>query len=408
MMRSMFAGISGLRSHQTMMDVVGNNIANVNTAGYKASMVTFQEALTQQLRGASGSGADRGGINPLQIGLGTQVASIDGIFTQGASQVTGRATDMAIQGDGFFIVSKGAEQLYTRAGSFNFDEVGNLVSPLGLRVMGWMADASGAIDANAPIEQLQLPLSQVIDPQPTSTVDIGGNLSASLAVGEFSTTSITIYDSLGEAHELQAIFTKTADNTWSVAAEIDGAAATLSSTTITFGSDGALTSAGSITVGGITPPGADPLSFDLALDGSSPMVQFGGPGSAEAWAKDGNAIGFLREFGISNDGSIIGSFSNGWTKVLGRVALATFNNPAGLERNGESVFSDSVNSGEALVGEAGTGNRGLLAAGTLEMSNVDLAQEFTNLIIAQRGFQANSRIITASDEVLADLVNMKR
>ena len=244
MMRSMFAGISGLRSHQTMMDVVGNNIANVNTAGYKASMVTFQEALTQQLRGASGAAGDRGGINPLQIGLGTQVASIDGIFTQGASQVTGRATDMAIQGDGFFIVSKGGEHLYTRAGSFNFDEVGNLVSPLGLKVMGWMADASGAIDASTPIETIQLPLTQVIDPQATTVVEIGGNLSASLSVGERATTSITIFDSLGEDHELQLIFTKAADNSWTVAAEVNGVTATLSSTAVTFDTDGSLTSAG--------------------------------------------------------------------------------------------------------------------------------------------------------------------
>lgn len=407
-MRSMFAGISGLRAHQTLMDVVGNNIANVNTAGYKASVVTFQEALTEVLRSPSGSSDTRGGMNPIQLGLGTKVASIEGTFSQGASQVTGRNTDLAIQGDGFFVVEDGNERYYTRAGAFTFDEAGTLVAPGGRAVMGWMASPGGTIDPNNPIAPIQLPLAQVIDPELTTEVKVGGNLSADAAVGDESVTSITVFDSLGNPQELSLTFQKTADNTWDMTASISGSPVVLSNATVTFDSAGQLTSPGTVNVSGFTPPGADPLTFDLNFASGSALVQFGGSGSAEAYIQDGSAMGFLRNFAIGSDGSIVGQFSNGWTKVLARVATATFNNPQGLVRAGESNFAASVNSGEALIGEPGTGNRGLLSAGTLEMSNVDLAQEFTNMIIAQRGFQANSRIITASDEILADLVNMKR
>lgn len=409
MMRSMFSGISGLRSHQTMMDVVGNNIANVNTAGFKASMVTFSETLSQLLQAPSAGGAASGGSNPLQVGLGVQVASIDGIFTQGASQVTGRTTDVAIQGDGFFVVEDDGNRFYTRAGAFAFDASGNLTTPSGQLVMGWLADpATGLVDTQGPITAVNIPLAQVIDPNLTSMVQIGGNLSADALVGESNLVSITTYDSIGNPQELTVTYTKSAANTWDLAAAINGTPVTLSSTTVTFATDGTLTSPSTVTVSGYTPPGADPMSFDLDFGTSSPLVQYGGNNSVEALDQDGNASGVLRDFAIGDDGSIIGQFSNGWTRMLGRLSLATFNNPAGLVRVGDSSFQETVNSGQARVGEANTGDRGTLAAGTLEMSNVELAREFTNLIIAQRGFQANSRIITASDEVLADLVNMKR
>ncbi len=408
MMRSMFAGVSGLRSHQTMMDVVGHNIANVNTPGFKASQVTFQEALAQIVRGASGSGGERGGINAVPVGLGTQVASIDGVFTQGASQVTGRATDLAVQGEGFFVLDQGGQQFFTRAGAFNFDEVGTLVAAGGLKVLGWVADAQGNVNTDAAIGQITLPVSQVIEPEPTGFVDIGGNLSSDDPVGAVQTTSVTVFDSLGNPVDLVASFEKTGSNSWSVTATADGNALTTSPAALTFDTTGTLTSAGTISLSGYTPPGADPLAFDLRLDGDAPLVQFGGNSTAEVLAQDGNAIGFLRSFAFADDGTITGQFSNGNTKVMGQVATAVFNNPGGLTRVGNSNFAASVNSGEAIVGSPGSGNRGLVSAGTLEMSNVDLALEFTNLIIAQRGFQANSRIITASDELLGDLVNLKR
>jgi len=408
MMRSMFAGVSGLRSHQTMMDVVGNNIANVNTAGFKSAQITFGEAMAQTLQGPAGAGLESGGTNPLQIGLGVRVASIDGVFTQGAIQITGRPTDIAIQGDGFFILEDGSGREYTRAGTFRWDESGNLVAPGGQLVQGWLADDVGDLQTQTAIQGITLPLSQVIEPVETSVVQIGGNISADAAIGDIHTTSIVVYDSLGEPQELLVEFEKTAANTWGITATMNGTNLTLSSGSVTFDSDGNLTSAGSISVGGYTPPGASPLNLSLSLNSKSPLVQFGGTWSAESIDQNGNAIGFLTDFAIASNGTISGQFSNGETKVLAMIATATFNNPSGLIRAGETRFAASVNSGQPLIGGPGDGNRGMLASGALEMSNVDLAQEFTNLIIAQRGFQANSRVITASDEVLADLVNLKR
>ena len=409
MMRSMFAGVSGLRVHQTMMDIVGNNIANVNTPGFKASQITFAESLTQTLRGASGASGLPGGSNPIQIGLGVKVVGVDMIFTQGASQVTGRNTDLAIQGAGFFIVrNEQDERLYTRAGGFSFDETGNLVSPTGNRVQGWLADAARFVDTNGPIDGIQIPVGQVIDPIPTAEVELGGSLSAEAPIGGQATSSITVFDSLGIGHEVVFTFTKTGSNDWSVSAAVGGTPYTLTPATATFDSSGLLTSTTPLAFSGFTPPGASPMTFDVVLDGPSPLVQFGGASTIEAINQDGQAIGFLRNFTIGDDGSIVGQFSNGETKTLAQVATATFNNPSGLVRQGESTFSTSVNSGEPLVGTPGSGNRGLVSAGTLEMANIELAREFTNLIIAQRGFQANSRVITTSDEMLADLVNLKR
>lgn len=408
MMRSMFSGVSGLRSHQTMMDVVGNNISNVNTPGFKASQVTFTETLSQILRGPSGNTENRGGINPIQIGLGVKVSGVEGIFTQGASQVTGRTTDLAIQGSGFFLVESGDAQFFTRNGSFSFDEIGNLVTTQGLVVQGWTADGAGVIDQSAPTGDIRLPIGQVIDPIVTSQVDLGGNLDAEAAVGSTTTTSINVIDSIGNTHEVVFTMQKTAPNTWDASAAIDGTTYTLTPATMTFNTDGTLAAPTTMAFSGYTPPGAAAMAFNVVLNGPSPTVQFGGSTTIEAVSQDGQAIGFLRDFAISDDGAIFGQFSNGESKLLGRIATASFNNPAGLQRQGDSNYIQTTNSGEALIGTPGTGNRGLLSAGTLEMSNVDLAREFTNLIVAQRGFQANSRVITTSDEMLSELVNLKR
>lgn len=408
MMRSMFAGVSGLRSHQVMMDVVGNNIANVNTAGFKASTTTFAETISQVIRGASGASDARGGSNPIQVGLGVKVGSVDGIFTDGATQTTGRNTDLAIQGAGFFIVANGDERFYTRAGSFSFDEIGNLTAAGGFKVMGWTASSGGVVDTNSPIDSLTLPVGQVIDPISTTRVDIGGNLTANAAIGDVVTSSITTFDSLGNEHEVLFTLTNTGTNAWSSSASVNGTAYTLTPSTITFDSAGNLSSASPLVFSGFTPPGATAMSFNVRLDGPSPIVQFGGASTVEATDQDGQAIGFLRNFDIGDDGTIVGQFSNGENKVLAQIAMAAFNNPSGLARVGNTQFRPTTNSGEPLIGAAGTGSRGFLAAGTIEMSNVDLAREFTNLIIAQRGFQANSRVITTSDEMLAELVNLKR
>jgi flagellar hook protein FlgE len=282
MLRSLFSAVTGMRGNQTKMDVVGNNIANVNTVGFKSSNVVFQDTLSQQLRTGTAPAGGRGGYNPEQVGLGVQLAGITTNWTQGAAQNTGRANDMMISGDGFFVVRSGTEQLYTRAGAFTFDGQGNLTTQDGAILQGYPADANGVVNTSGGVADLKLPL---------------------------------------------------------------GANAT-----------------------GAT----------------------------------------LESYAVGADGTITGVYSDGTRQALGQVVHAAFNNPSGLEKAGSSTYRAGANSGTPTVDVAGSGGRGTLASGQLEMSNVDLGQEFTELIVAQRGFQANTRMITASDEVLQDVVNLKR
>ncbi len=416
MLRSMFSGVSGLRSHQIFMDVVGNNIANVNTTGFKASAVIFQDLLSQTLNGA-GSAAlgSAGGTNPAQVGLGVRIAGIGTTFNQGAAQYTGRSTDFAIQGDGFFLVQQSGQRLYTRAGSFILDGLGQLVTPEGGVIQGWAADTAGTVNTNANVGSIRIPVGQTLAPSVTTKVRIGGNLPADAATATVVNTSITAYDSLGAAVPVRVEFTKAAGNTWTVAAYSGSTALTLSGTSLVFDTAGARTTPAppaNLTITGGWPAsanitGAVTLDMGVATEPDR-LTGFAQQNSAAATSQNGSAIGSLQSFGISQEGLITGVFSNGRNQSLGQVALAVFANPTGLEKAGSSMYRESVNSGVAQVGVAGGGGRGLLSGGTLEMSNVDLAQEFTNLIIAQRGFQANSRIISASDEILQDLVNLKR
>ncbi|HWH33280.1 MAG TPA: flagellar hook-basal body complex protein, partial [Egibacteraceae bacterium] len=224
MLRSMFAAVSGLRSHQTMMDVVGNNVANVNTAGFKSSRTTFQDALNQVIRGSSAVSDDRAGTNPMQIGLGSQVTAVDQVFGQGSIQLTGRNTDLAIQGEGFFMMRIGEQTFYSRAGAFGLDANGSLTGPGGARVTGWMPDANGAIDTQQPLETLQLPTGQVIQPQESNNVTVGGNLPASAANGTAVNTSITIHDQQGTSYSLVLTFTKVGPDEWDMTQSLDGVA----------------------------------------------------------------------------------------------------------------------------------------------------------------------------------------
>lgn len=407
MMRSMFSGVSGLRAHQTMMDVVGNNVSNVNTPGFKASQTSFREALTQTIRAAAPGADDVGGTNPIQIGLGAEVSTVDGIFTQGTTQVTGRNTDVAIQGDGYFVLGRGGDRLFTRAGSFNFDQSGALVTNDGLAVMGWNADASGVVDTTNATVPIVVPSGQVIEPTATTDMSIGGNLSADSAIGDTVLATARVFDSLGTAHEMVVTFEKTGALNWDVSAEIAGT--TMGPTAISFDADGSLVGATTLAFSGFDPGnGADLMDIDLDLGGGSPLVQFGGTSSPEIYDSNGQDIGFLQGVAIGADGTVMAEFSNGLRRPAGVIATATFVNPGGLDRIGQSTFAASANSGGPVIGQPGQADRGQLTPGSLEMSNVDLAREFTNLIIAQRGFQANSRMISASDELLADLVNLRR
>jgi len=398
MLRSLYSGISGLRSHQTMLDVTGNNIANVNTAGFKASATQFQDTLSQLVQGAGSPQAAVGGTNPAQVGLGVRVAGISTNFAQGSAQATGRSTDMMISGDGFFVVRFGNENLYTRAGAFDFDSQGRLVTPEGGIVQGWSA-VNGVVQDGGAVGNISLPLDAVSPATKTTSADVAGNLPGDAAVGDTLTRDIRVYAADGTPRTLSLTFTRTAGG-WDVAGDdAAGAAGTLS---LTF-TDGVLTSSGTLDLDTTPADPAARITVDL-----SAVSSYAGMNTVTITGQDGREAGTLQSFSVAKDGTLIGTFSNGDTKAVGRIALANFVNPAGLEKAGSSSYRATVNSGTPELGTAGTGAMGTLAGGSLEMSNVDLSQEFTNLIVAQRGFQANARIITTSDEVLQELTNLKR
>lgn len=544
MMRSLYAGVSGLRNHQTRMDVIGNNIANVNTVGFKGSRVTFQDVLSQTVQGASAGNGNRGGTNPMQVGLGMGVASIDTLFTDGSFQPTGKPTDLSIQGSGFFILTDGINQMYTRAGNFDFDNEGNYLVPgTGYRVAGWVADDSGVVNANGPVTGIKIPVGITMAAKVSTQTTSAGNLSADDPVGTIVQAPTELYDSLGIAHKMNTTYYKIDNTTWlSKTTVADGSITTgtqwqqisfntngsfkgavtinpptASATTLNmpslkmddtpnavhtanhtiFDADGTphaismtfttnaagngwtykISESGvknptivegtmdwdgtqyvktphatpvepfaspiSVTAGGTTygftftatDPTAAGVDFTAALagptytakttldnfditptTGATPMsikanlnaiTSYAGESTVQV-EKDGYGAGTLDSKYIDTTGVIVGNFTNGQTKVLGQVALATFNNPSGLNKVGDNLFTKSVNSGEAKVGTSGSGGRGTFNPGSLEMSNVDLAQEFSNMIITQRGFQANSKIITTTDQMLEELANLKR
>ena len=411
MLRSMFSAISGLRAHQTKMDVTGNNIANVNTVGFKGSQTVFQDTLSQVIRAGGAPAQSRGGTNPAQVGLGVKVAAITTNWTQGATQSTGRSTDFMIEGDGFFVTRGGTEQLFTRAGSFEFDANGRLVTPDGSVLQGWMADANGTINSNGPITDLSVPYGQVVSPRATGGVGVtagsmAGNLDADATIGDVVQTAVTMYDELGVPQEISYTYTNTGPGAWDLSIDHEDGT-NLLTTGVTFDAAGVMTSPTTETVpaGALAgyPSWPGPLEIDL-----SGVTQFGGASTVEATGQNGYALGSLQSFTLGNDGTITGVYSNGLRQALGQLCVASFNNPSGLEKAGNSSFRVGDNSGAAMIGLAGVAGRGVLNSGALEMSNVDLAEEFTGLIVAQRGFQANSRVITASDEILQDLVNLKR
>ncbi|WP_427365381.1 flagellar hook protein FlgE [Candidatus Caldatribacterium saccharofermentans] len=405
MMRSLFSGVSGLKNHQTRMDVIGNNIANVNTVAFKASRVTFEDILSQTIEGArSPQAGGAGGVNPKQVGLGVRIGSIDTLFTQGGLQTTDNPTDFAIQGDGFFVVSDGRQVYYTRDGAFKLSADGSLVNASGLRVQGWLADANGVIDTTKALQDIFIPVGAQMKPKATENIAFEGNLNANAQENDTWVTSAQVYDSLGNVHTLTVTFTKTANaNEWTWEATLDGGGAG-GSGTITFGPDGLVASGGTGTAT-FAIPGANALN--LAIDFSA-LTQFGGNPSAYISFQDGYEAGSLDMVTTDSNGVITGIFTNGQSKPLAQIALATFPNPGGLLKQGGNLYQISNNSGLPSIGPANSGGRGSIAVGALEMSNVDLAQEFTNMIVTQRGFQANSRVITTSDEMLQDLINIKR
>jgi len=421
MLRSMFAAVTGLRSHQAFMDVVGNNIANVNTTGYKSSSVLFEDLLSQSLTGAGAPSSVQGGTNPAQIGLGVKLTGVSVNFAQGATQLTGRSTDFAIQGDGFFVVHGGAGTTYTRNGSFSLDANGNLVDANGNFVQGWQADQSGNVQTTTSTGNLKIPVGQIIQPITTQNITLGGNLPSDSATGTTVDASINVFDSLGTTVPLRAEFTKVANVAgqvnWSMKVFDSANNAITGAIPVNFDLTGQLTS-GNPTVtqaqlnniagtNGTWAAGGIKLDFGTATSPQR-LTSDATLNSVAATAQDGSGVGSVTGFSVSQQGLITGVFSNGRSQALGQIALATFANPDGLQKDGDSEYSSTVDSGLPQIGVAGQGGRGTMSGGTLEMSNVDLAAEFTNMIVAERGFQANSRVITTSDQMLQDLVNLKQ
>nr|WP_295970440.1 flagellar hook-basal body complex protein [uncultured Bacillus sp.] len=395
MLRSMYSGISGMKNFQTKLDVIGNNIANVNTFGYKKGRVTFKDMISQTVAGASAATNGRGGKNPMQIGLGATLATIDTIHTSTSLQSTGRSLDLGIDGDGYFIVRQGGANLYTRAGNFYLDDMGTLVNADGLKVQAFQYDAAG--NRTNQLGDVVINVNAVLPAITTDTIKLAGNLSDKTIAGEEHryTQQIKIVGADGKPQNVEVVFEKTGDNAWDVTTI--PASTVNPSITIDFTSGTA-----------VTTPTTATWNFggkDISLDFSN-LTQTESETTAYL-DPNGNETGKLESFNIGAQGEINGVYSNGKITVLGQIALAKFSNSSGLTKAANNLFQESINSGTADIAAAGEG-RGVLAAGSLEMSNVDLSEEFTEMITAQRGFQANTRIITTSDEILQELVNLKR
>lgn len=419
MIRSMFTAISSLNLHQKYLDVVSNNLANANTNGYKSSRVLFQDQFAQMLAPGSAPSATQGGVNPTQIGLGVGMGYVSPDFTQGTLQSTGRNLDLAVQGDGFFVYGQDAGRRYSREGSMGLDAEGFLVNAAtGMRTQGWLADATGAIDTNATVDDIQIDTAKSLA-KATENVFMGGNLSANTDGAGTVNVTMGVYDSLGDLQQAAVQFTRggvagapTNVWTWQVMdTSVTPPVAGTGTGTVTFDVNGQIDAANPPTVGtAATIPGSagSTTPIPVTLDFSK-MTQLTATTSATVTSQDGLAAGTVTDVYISpNDGAVSLVYSNGLTEQVGQVALARFANSSGLMQSEGTTFMAGLNSGDAQVGAANSGGRGAIASGHLEASNVDMAQEFTNMILAQRGFQASSRVITTSDEILQELVNLKR
>ena len=463
MMRSLYSGVSGMQNHQTRLDVIGNNVANVNTTGFKRGRVNFQDMISQQLSGAARPTTEVGGVNPKEVGLGVMTASIDTIFTQGNLQSTGVSTDVAIQGNGFFILKNGEESFYTRAGAFGLDSEGTLVNPAnGMRVQGWMAEELNGemvLNTAGSTEDIIIPVGTKDPAKATQNVNFACNLNkntpeilegaspADIAKGTWATEQ-KIYDSFGNQHMLSVSFTRVVGNPnqWEVTVNVNPDGETPTETRVGLGTtDGTentflvnfdnngtllsvMDSAGNMTnpegevilQTSFNVPDANPdengnpyrqtLNINLGTIGSqkNTITQSASQSSTKAFYQDGYTMGYLDNFKIDSTGTITGVYSNGTNRIIGQLALASFTNQGGLEKAGENTYVESNNSGMANIGVSGIAGKGSLLAGSLEMSNVDLTEQLTDMIVTQRGFQASSKTIQTADTLLDTVMNLKR
>ncbi|HEX7797367.1 MAG TPA: flagellar hook protein FlgE [Vicinamibacterales bacterium] len=417
---SFSAALSGLNANSEALSVIGNNLANINTTGFKASQVQFRD-LVYELAGANSD-------NPAQIGLGVGVAAITPVFSQGSIESSRVATNAAIQGNGFFLLNGPDGPSYTRAGAFTFDASGTLVSPDGQKVQGYTTFdpvTKQLINSGAPTD-IVVPPSVLRPPVASTQFSATTNLNAQAAVGDTFSSAIQVYDSLGQAHVTTMKYTNTGPGAWNYELSVDGAEVSggtpgtptvLKTGTLSFDGSGALTTVdgGAPANVSITTPAwtngatASTLSWNVLSAGSSPLLTgFAAPSATSSITQDGMPAGTVTNISISSDGSIVATIGAGQTITIGQIALVTFNNPEGLIKIGSNRFGEGPEAGVRNIGVAGTGGRGTLIGAALEESNVDMAQEFTQMILAQRGYQANGKMVTVSDQLLLDTINMKQ
>jgi flagellar hook protein FlgE len=420
-LRAMNSGVSGLLAEQQALGVVGDNIANVNTVGFKAQRAIFEDVLGHSILAGTSSALP---------GSGVAIGDIQQQFTQGSLNTTGISTDVALSGDGFFVVNGAVDgvsgNFYTRAGQFNLDKDGYLANPNGLKVQGYAANGDGTFSATT--SSIQAPTSS-IQPRSTTTATITANLDANATVpvnawgdpnspfssqANFSSTQ-TVYDSLGNAHTMDLYFRNTAPGSWDWHSVMDGVDTT-STGTLTFGTNGALTAIGGNTVT-FAPTNANPmtiaLNFGTASAAGAPpvpgsMTGFGSASNVSSQSQDGYTSGDFSGISIDGQGVAMGLYTNGQKIAISQLAVAKFRSNDGLGRAGQSLWIDTRDSGPPALGTAASGGRGSVSSGSVESSNVDLASEFVSMIQHQRSFSANSKTITTADEMLQELINIKR
>ncbi len=413
---SFSAALSGLNSNAIYLSVIGNNLANINTIGFKSSGVTFADLVSQNVAGTG------------QVGLGVITGSIAPVFSQGSIESTREATNVAIQGDGFFVISKDGGFAYTRAGDFSFDADGRLVTSSGNAVLGWTTLDATTLDivtSGQPAEII-VPPGVLRDPTPTTQFQTVTNLDATATVGSTFSTTIQINDTLGASHLATITYTNTGAGAWSYDVTVPGAEITggtagtpfsVGTGTMVFDASGVLTTVNAAAAADVTittptwanGAGVSTVVWDLVGANGDPFVTgFATESSTASISQNGAAAAKLLSISIDDAGNIVGTFGSGQTVKLAQLAITAFNNPKGLTKLGGNLYREGQPSGIPNIGTAGSGGRGSLIGSALEQSNVDIALEFTRMILAQRGFQANSRTITVSDELLVEVLNLKR
>jgi flagellar hook protein FlgE len=423
-MASFFIPLTGLEADSTALNTIANDLANMETTAFKGQAVNFSDLFYQQI-GSAGSG------DPIQVGAGVQVSSIETAFSQGSIESTGNATDVALNGNGFFVVDNGGVDDYTRDGNFSLDSNGNLIAANGNQVLGYPA-VNGVVNTNAPLAPIQIPVGAVEQPQATTTLNITANLDATSTVGATFPSQITVYDSLGVSHVATVTYAETGVNTWSYsvalpATDFTSGVSVPVTGTMTFNSSGNLVSvkqgAGATTAVG-TGPGqvsSIPLAFTGLADGAAnlnmgwsllgsggtpTLSQVAAASAVSATTQNGYTSGQYQSFNIGSDGTVTATYSNGQQQNIGQLALANAPNLQGLQLLGNGDYAATLASGTPTVSFSGADGLGTLQDGALEESNVNISAEFSDLIIAQRAFEANSKAVTTFDTVTQETINM--